>query len=90
VLGFTVVEAMALGKPVIGSAIGAIPEMVIDNQTGLLFEPGNYNQLAALIQTLYPDDQQITAMGKNAQQHINSLINTQKHFKGLQKLIPGL
>ncbi len=90
VLGFTVVEAMALGKPVIGSAIGAIPEMVINNQTGLLFEPGNDEQLADLIGSLYADNNLILQMGKNAQLHINLLINTEKHFEGLQKLIPGL
>jgi glycosyltransferase involved in cell wall biosynthesis len=90
VLGFTVVEAMALGKPVIGSRIGAIPEMVIDNETGLLFEPGNDAQLAELIKLLYADNDKIVSMGKNAQLHINQLINTKKHFEGLQKLIPGL
>lgn len=90
VLGFTVVEAMALGKPVIGSAIGAIPEMVINNHTGLLFEPGNYKQLADLIKTLYANTGLILQMGKNAQQYINELIDTEKHFAGLQKLIPGL
>ncbi len=81
---------MALGKPVIGSAIGAIPEMVIDNYTGLLFEPGNYEQLANLIKTLYANSDLILQMGKNARQHINQLIDTEKHFKGLQKLIPLL
>ncbi|MDB5159535.1 MAG: hypothetical protein JWR50_4242 [Mucilaginibacter sp.] len=90
VLGFTVVEAMALGKPVIGSAIGAIPEMVINNHTGFLFEPGNYNQLAEKVKALYVDNERIIEMGKNARQHINQLINTEKHFEGLQKLIPGL
>jgi glycosyltransferase involved in cell wall biosynthesis len=90
VLGFTVVEAMALGKPVIGSAIGAIPEMVIDNHTGLLFEPGNHTQLTQNIKTLYADAGFTQQMGKNAKQHINQLINTEKHFKGLQKLITGL
>jgi glycosyltransferase involved in cell wall biosynthesis len=90
VLGFTVVEAMALGKPVIGSAIGAIPEMVLDNKTGLLFEPGNAIQLAQLINTMYNNPDMITQLGLNAQQHINELINTEKHFEGLQKLIPAL
>ncbi|MCC8423962.1 glycosyltransferase family 4 protein [Mucilaginibacter sp. UR6-11] len=90
VLGFTVVEAMALGKPVIGSAIGAVPEMVINNKTGLLFEPGNYSQLAALIRDLYDDAEQIALLGKNAQQHINMLIDNEKHFQGLRKLIPAL
>jgi glycosyltransferase involved in cell wall biosynthesis len=90
VLGFTVVEAMALGKPVIGSAIGAIPEMVIDGITGLLFEPGNEKQLAQLIKKLYVDEELIGLMGGNARQHINQLIDTEKHFEGLQKLIPAL
>ncbi len=90
VLGFTVVEAMALGKPVIGSAIGAIPEMVIENYTGILFEPSNANQLAAAIKLLYSNEDSIVAMGKNALQHIHQLINNEKHFEGLQKLIVGL
>ncbi|MEN0053987.1 MAG: glycosyltransferase family 4 protein [Mucilaginibacter sp.] len=90
VLGFTVVEAMALGKPVIGSAIGAIPEMVIDGYTGLLFEPGSADQLAEKIQLLYPNQELKELMGQNAQLHINQLINNDTHYSGLQKLIPGL
>jgi glycosyltransferase involved in cell wall biosynthesis len=90
VLGFTVVEAMALGKPVIGSAIGAIPEMVIDGYTGLLFEPGNAHQLAEKIQQLYANQELKGLMGKNAHLHINQLINNDTHYSGLQKLIPGL
>ncbi|MDB5112404.1 MAG: hypothetical protein JWR67_3518 [Mucilaginibacter sp.] len=90
VLGFTVVEAMALSKPVIGSAIGAIPEMVINNFTGLLFEPGNASQLSDAIKLLYANNELRLEMGNNARQHIKQLINTEKHFKGLQKLIPAL
>lgn len=90
VLGFTVVEAMALGKPVIGAAIGGIPEMVINNYTGLLFQPGNSEELAAHINLLYGNESLIAEMGKNAHAHINKLINNQTHFESLQKLIPGL
>lgn len=90
VLGFTVVEAMALGKPVVGSAIGAIPEMVIHQQTGLLFSPGNAEELAEKIQALFNDPEAIMTMGKAASQHIRKLINSEKHFSGLQALIPTL
>lgn len=90
VLGFTVVEAMAMGKPVIGSKIGAIPEMVIDGHTGLLFEPGNYSQLSEKINELYNNKNLLLQMGANAEKHIRSLINTEKHFSGLQTLIPSL
>lgn len=90
VLGFTVVEAMAMNKPVIGAAIGGIPEMVINNFTGLLFEPGNVKQLTACIQLLFANKPLIEKMGNNAYQHISQLINNEQHFKGLQKLIPSL
>lgn len=90
VLGFTVVEAMALAKPVIGAAIGAIPEMVINGETGILFEPGNAAELAAKINALYHDQHAIEQMGIKAKTHIHNLINTEKHFHGLKQLIPTL
>lgn len=90
VLGFTAVEAMALGKAVIGSAIGAIPEMVIPDHTGILFEPGNAQQLARAIASLFADPIKLKQMGRNAKLHIRQLINTEKHYHKLQQLVPGL
>ncbi|WP_342647793.1 glycosyltransferase family 4 protein [Mucilaginibacter sp. CSA2-8R] len=90
VLGFTVVEAMALSKPVIGSNIGAIPEMVIDGETGLLFEPGNAIQLAQKIKLLANDDERVNEMGLKAHKHIIQLINDDNHYRGLKKLMPKL
>lgn len=90
VLGFTVVEAMAMGKPVIGSSIGAIPEMVIEGKTGTLFPHGDVTVLSGKIRELYDSPDQIKEMGKNAKAHIHNLINSEKHYAGLQKLIPGL
>ncbi|MES2111531.1 MAG: glycosyltransferase family 4 protein [Bacteroidota bacterium] len=90
VLGFTVVEAMAMGKPVIGAAIGGIPEMVIDNYTGLLFQPGDAVQLATHIGTLYKNEGMAAEMGKNAEIHINKIVNNETHFENLKKLVPGL
>jgi len=45
-LGMVVVESLAYGIPVIASNIGGIPEMVEENVNGLLFEPGNDEDLA--------------------------------------------
>jgi len=42
----SILEAFAHARPVIGSNIGGIPEMVIDGKTGLLFEPGAISELA--------------------------------------------
>lgn len=45
--GMVVLEAFSQGIPVLASNIGALPELVIENQTGWLFEPGNIDDLAA-------------------------------------------
>jgi glycosyltransferase involved in cell wall biosynthesis len=41
------VEALSVGRPVIGSNIGAIPEWLVDNKCGLLFKPGDFVDLAS-------------------------------------------
>lgn len=43
------IDAMAAGKPVIASAIGGIPELVVHDQSGLLVDPANPRMLAAAI-----------------------------------------
>ncbi len=42
----SVLEAYALGRPVIGTRIGGIPELIADGETGSLVEPGNAAMLA--------------------------------------------
>jgi glycosyltransferase involved in cell wall biosynthesis len=43
----TLVEAYAMGLPVVASQLGALGELVVDGETGVLFEPGNDEDLAA-------------------------------------------
>ena len=44
--GITAIEAFLSGKPVIASRVGNLPNLVRHNETGLLFDKGNVNQLA--------------------------------------------
>lgn len=55
-MGLTVLEAWASGVPVISSNTEALHEMVTDYESGLLFEPGNAQELAEKIQILYSDN----------------------------------
>ncbi len=47
--GRVMVEAQAMGKPVIGAAHGASSELILPDRTGWLFEPGNAEQLAGAL-----------------------------------------
>lgn len=47
-----VIEAYTLGKPVIATKIGGIPEIVIENETGFLFEPGSIPQLIKILSSI--------------------------------------
>jgi len=48
----SILEAYALGKPVIGARIGGIPEMIRDDETGRLFESKNVDDLARVLETV--------------------------------------
>ncbi|HEC25115.1 MAG TPA: glycosyltransferase family 1 protein [bacterium] len=45
-MGSIIIESCALKKAVIASNVGGIPELIKNNETGFLFEAGNYNELA--------------------------------------------
>jgi glycosyltransferase involved in cell wall biosynthesis len=52
----TVVEALAVGCPVIATAVGGVPEVVVDGENGLLVPAGDVTALAAAIERLLSDD----------------------------------
>jgi glycosyltransferase involved in cell wall biosynthesis len=57
-------EAMSHGLPVIASRIGGLPELVEDGVTGLLFEPGNVDELSQDIRTLWQNPDLCRRMGE--------------------------
>ena len=63
----SVLEAYALGKPVVGANIGGIPELVKEGETGFLFRSGDVADLAAVLQRANTCPPQLIAeMGRHA------------------------
>jgi glycosyltransferase involved in cell wall biosynthesis len=62
--GLSVLEAMALSRPVVASDVGGIPEMIEDGVTGLLVPPRNPAALAAAIVRLLQDHQLADVIGR--------------------------
>jgi alpha-maltose-1-phosphate synthase len=63
-LGIVNLEAMACGTAVVASAVGGIPEVVSDGETGLLVPPGDPEALAGALNALLGDPARADALGR--------------------------
>lgn len=63
-LPMSILEAMAVGLPVISTPVGGIPEAVEDGVTGLLVSPGDTAALSAALAKLLSDDELAESMGE--------------------------
>jgi glycosyltransferase involved in cell wall biosynthesis len=67
---FAILEAQSTGLPVVSTRVGGIPELIIDNHTGLLVDPGDHEQLADAIMKLLQDSSFAQELGRKARQVI--------------------
>ncbi len=86
-LGRSAVEAMGVGRPVVASRIGGLQFTVADEATGLLFEPGDVDDLIAKIETLLDDPPLQKRMGNAArrrfEEHFTWDAIIEKHYRRL-------
>ena len=65
-LPFVLVEAAALGKPIVATAVDGVPEILEDGKTGLLVPPRNPSALADAIIRLLKDKEEARRLGERA------------------------
>jgi glycosyltransferase involved in cell wall biosynthesis len=82
----SILEAMAYGKPVVGSRMGGIPELVVENETGLLFVAGDVAELAARLETLMSNPDLRKRMGAAARSRAESMFSLVRHNEGLMSI----
>lgn len=58
----TITESLAHGLPIVASAIGPLPELVVDGETGVLFRPGDSADLVAKVRGLLDQPDRLNAM----------------------------
>jgi len=68
-----VLEALALGRPVVATRVGGIPEMCRDGEEGLLVEPGAEGAMSRALATLLADPAKRAAMGARGRQRVATL-----------------
>lgn len=82
----TLVEAFGCGLPVIASRIGALAELVQDGVTGLLFEPGNANDLADKMRWALNNPERMSEMGRNARNLYEAEFTADRNYKQLMAI----
>lgn len=86
----SILEAFSYEKPVIGSQIGGIPEMIIPDLNGYLFIPGDSNDLKKSILKFTQDENLTFKLGKNAKKFVEDKFNKQIHIEKLLELYNSL
>ncbi len=79
-------EAKSHGVPVVAPRIGAIPDLVEDGVTGLLFEPGNVRELAAKLRLIWDDAALCRRLGAAGRQDVMENLNEDTCFKDLLRV----
>jgi len=90
VFGQSILESFAAGKPVIASRIGGIPELIEEGQDGLLFNPGDEDELAACLRRLWNDPEETRRMGRHGRRKVLSQYTPENHYRQLYPLYKRL
>ena len=82
-----IMEAMATGLPVVSTNIGGIPEMVIENQTGFLVQPGDAGAMADAIETVINDCSSAARLGRSGHERARAFFSVEKNVRELCALL---
>lgn len=83
-------EAMATGRPVIASKIGGIPELVVDNETGILISPEKVSDLKKAVLSLLTDKSLIQQMGLKGRERAEAICDEETTNLKMERIFAGL
>lgn len=83
---YTVLESFTLGKPVVASDIGGIPEIVDHGENGFLVRPGDMEQLREAIVELVAENAMRENMGRNAVLKVRRMYDAELHYTRLVQI----
>ncbi len=84
--GYSTVEAFALGKPIVGFALGGVQELVEDSGCGLLARPGEVAGITENIRKIVYDRDLSLAQGKRGREYVESKLNMASYAKTLESI----
>jgi glycosyltransferase involved in cell wall biosynthesis len=86
----SILEAFALGKPVVGSDLAGMRELINDKGTGFLFKPGQSADLKKLITDNYFNTELLEKMGQNCRKFVEENCSPAIHLKKILEIYQSL
>jgi len=84
--GRVLVEAMAMGRPVVATNVGGIPDIVLDGETGLLVEPANAAALADAVRALVDEPARAARLGAAGRVRAESTFSLGAHVDAVERV----
>lgn len=88
--GLTVTEAMWKRTPVVASNVGGIPLQILDQETGFLVDPEDYDEVADRVVRLLEDPDLAARIGHQAQEHVREHFLITRHILDYLNLMLGI
>jgi glycosyltransferase involved in cell wall biosynthesis len=88
--GLVVIEAMLAKKPVVASNHGGPTEIVVNNETGFLFEPNNENSLADSLEKLILNPELRNTFGENGNKRTISHFSLESHVQHFERIFEDI
>ncbi|MGL2965396.1 glycosyltransferase family 4 protein [Flavobacterium sp. XGLA_31] len=84
--GMVAIEAMLAKKPVVAANHGGLTEIVLPQETGYLFEPGNPEKLAEALTTLVGDENKRILFGEKGHERVHLHFSLEKHVSQFESI----
>ncbi|MCW9023527.1 MAG: glycosyltransferase family 4 protein [Gammaproteobacteria bacterium] len=85
--GLVLVEAMRAGVTVIGTDAGGVPEIITNNETGMLIPPGDISALVDNLRMLYQDAELKNRLAQKGKSSADKMFNETEHFNQLNNVL---
>lgn len=86
---YSVLETLAIGKPIIGSNLGGIPELVKNNESGLIYTYNKPKELQEKMKTLFENKELADELGKNAKQIAKKEYSKESYYNKIINIYEG-
>jgi glycosyltransferase involved in cell wall biosynthesis len=87
---YVILQSFAMGKPVIGSNRGGIPELVAHDERGLVYEANDAIALADVMSLLMADSDRAKQMGMAAKRYVDAEFNDERFYANLMQIYSGV